>query len=348
MLKITISFCDAVYKIIFFACVSFDYVLKHSCNPNPITHEVAMPESTSQISTTLPLNANILPQQSHRTDGTPFPLVQVENRKWWTTNTMSYDWNDRVTDNRFSVAWFDEIDRRFVQAARLFATDKLPFDKILPLDQLAGRDVLEIGCGMGLHTELMVRAGARVQAIDLSDTSIEATRQRLQLKGLNAAVNQGDAEALPFADRQFDFVWSWGVIHHSSHTAKIVREISRVLRPDGECRIMVYNREGMAARVAFLKDHLLKGKIFRNSFDQTLHQSTDGFSARHYVRDQFEDLFRAFFRHVSIEVCGLESDAIPLPRYLRRVALRIVSSTRLKSLQARYGSFLLLTARCPS
>jgi len=215
---------------------------------------------------------------------------------------MSYDWKDHIGDDRFSASWFDEADRRFVHAARLFATDSRAFDRLIPFDQLAGRDVLEIGCGMGLHTELMARAGARVHAIDLSDTSVAATRQRLQLKGVNADVAQGDAEMLPFADHQFDFVWSWGVIYHSARKAKIVREISRVLRPDGECRVMVYNRDGMAAHVAFLKDHLLKGGIFRGSFDQTLHHSTDGFSARHYVRDQLEDLFRAFFLNVSTEL----------------------------------------------
>lgn len=285
--------------------------------------------------------------QTHRTDSTPLTEVQTGNRSWWTRNTMSYDWNDRVRREGYTADWFDEIDRRFVHSARLFATDVYPFDRLIPYDRLAGRDVLEVGCGMGLHTELMVRAGARVTAIDLSDTSVAATTRRLQLRGLTASVLQGDAERLPFADRQFDFVWSWGVIHHSARTALIVRQIARVLRPDGECRVMVYNRDGMAARVAFLKDHLLKGRIFRGSFDQTLHRSTDGYSARHYVRDQFEDLFRGFFEEASTEVCGLESDAIPLPRWFRKIALRFVSPARLVRLQARYGSFLFLRAKQP-
>src|SRR5207237_1929219 len=125
------------------------------------------------------------------------------------------------------------------------------------------------------------------------------------------------------------------------------RESARVLRPEGECRVMVYNRDGMAARLAFLKDHLLKGGFLRGSFDQTLHRSTDGFAARHYVKDQFEDLFRAFFREVSCEVCGQESDAIPLPGFLRRLAVRLFSEARLRRRQARRGSFLFLRARQP-
>lgn len=285
--------------------------------------------------------------EQHRTDATPFDAIQTGNRTWWTGHTMSYDWKDRVPLERYSPGWFDEVDRRFLHGARLFAHGERPFGRVIPLDELVGRRVLEIGCGMGLHTELMARAGAQVTALDLSDTSVEATRRRMAVRGLSADVRQGDAEELPFPDRQFNFVWSWGVIHHSSRTAKIVREIARVLQPAGGCRVMVYNREGMAARVALIRDHLLRGGVFRHSYDQTLHHSTDGFSARHYVPDQFEDLFRAFFRDVSSSVCGQDSDALPLPGVLRRIALRLASDGWLRRRQARWGSFLFLRAANP-
>ncbi len=158
---------------------------------------------------------------------------------------------------------------------------------------------------------------------------------------------QGDAEEMRFPDQHFDFVWSWGVIHHSSRTAKIVRQIARVLRPNASCRIMVYNRDGMAARLAFLRYHLFEGGIFRWSFDQSLHQSTDGFSARHYVKDQFEDLFRAFFTDVRASICGQEVDAIPLPAMLRKAAVKMISESWLKKKQAQRGAFLFLVARNP-
>ena len=95
----------------------------------------------------------------------------------------------------------------------------------------------------------MAAAGAEVTAIDLSSTAVEATSRRLALRGLRAQVLQCDAENLPFTAGGFDFVWSWGVIHHSSRTARVVREIARVLNRSGACRIMVYNRDGMPARI---------------------------------------------------------------------------------------------------
>lgn len=270
--------------------------------------------------------------------------VQQGNQSWWTRNTMSYDFTRPIQFAKYTPEWYDEVDRRFIHDARLFATDTMPFDRIIPFARLKDARVLEIGCGMGLHSELMIRAGAHVTALDISQTSVDATAKRLHDKGLAGTVVQGDAENLRFDSGAFDFVWSWGVIHHSSRTARVVREIARVLSPDGECRVMVYNRQGMQARVAFYLNHLLKGGFLKRSFEETLYRSTDGFSARFYVAEQFEDLFRAFFKDVRSEICGQESDAVPLPRRLRRLAMLFYSQAALQRAQRKRGSFIFLTA----
>lgn len=273
--------------------------------------------------------------------------VQIGNQSWWTRNMMAYDWHNEIQAERFSSDWFDTIDKAHIYGARLFATDKMPFDKTLPLDCLHGKKVLEIGCGMGLHTETMVRAGADVTAIDLTETAVEATKRRLELKGLEARIFQANAEEMPFEGGSFDFVWSWGVIHHSARTTRIVREIARVLAPGGECRVMVYNRNGISAGICYLRHHLIGGGIFRGSFDETLWGNTDGFSARYYVQDQFEDIFRAFFKDVRSEICGQDSDVVPLPRRLRRIVLRYLSETYQRKAQATRGSFIFLKASFP-
>lgn len=285
--------------------------------------------------------------KAKRPDGSAVDAIQSGNRHWWTSNTMSYDWEERVEWARYSPQWFDEIDRRFVHAARLFATERQPFDRLIPFEALAGRRVLEIGCGMGFHTELMVRAGALVTAIDISPTSIEATTRRLAMRGLSADVREADAECLPFEKASFDFVWSWGVIHHSSRTALIVRRISEVLSTEGEARVMVYNRESASAWAVLLWDYCLKGGFRIGTFDERLWARSDGFTARYYVREQFADLFRAFFREVDVAICGQDADAVPLPRQLRRLILPRLSLSRLQEWQARRGAFLFLSARRP-
>jgi 2-polyprenyl-3-methyl-5-hydroxy-6-metoxy-1,4-benzoquinol methylase len=283
-----------------------------------------------------------------REPGMAAAAVQEGNQSWWTDNTMSYDWNDKIGNERFSLPWFDEADKRFIHSSRLFANDKQPFDRIIPFENLKGARVLEIGCGMGLHSELMARAGADLHAVDLSPTSVNATRRRFELKGLKGNIQQADAEKLPFADQTFDFVWSWGVIHHSSRTARIVREISRVLKAQGSCRIMVYNRSGANVMLTWFQHHLLKGKFLKQKFDTTLLASTDGFHARFYTDDQFADLFRAFFTDVSTDIYGLDADAMPLPRQIRPLALKMVSEKTLRKRQARDGAFLFLTASQPN
>jgi 2-polyprenyl-3-methyl-5-hydroxy-6-metoxy-1,4-benzoquinol methylase len=273
--------------------------------------------------------------------------VQHGNSVWWTLNPMAYDWHGRINVPRFSPGWYEAIDAEFLHGSRLFATSQQPFDRILPIPELRGARVLEIGCGMGLHTQTMAAAGAEVTAIDLSSTAVEATSRRLALRGLSAQVLQCDAENLPFKSGGFDFVWSWGVIHHSSRTARVVREISRVLNRSGACRVMVYNREGMPARICFLRDYVLKGGFLHQSFEEVLYRSSDGFSARFYVREQFEDIFRAFFKNVSSEVCGQESDAIPLPSPLRRWAMAFVPEKYLCKAQAKRGAFIFIRASGP-
>lgn len=279
-----------------------------------------------------------------RTAETPLQAVQAGSAQWWSKHPMAYDWHGSIQGERGTQAWFDAIDSRFIHGARLFAHDVQPFDRIIPFDRLAGKRVLEIGCGMGLHTELIARAGADLSSIDISETSIANTRRRLELKGLQADVRLCDAERIPFENDTFDFVWSWGVIHHSARTGRVVREISRVLRPSGEARIMVYNRDGLPAWITVVR-YLLGLRFFKRSLDEELFRATDGFMARYYTRDQFEDLFRTFFEDVSSQVCGQESDAVPLPRQLRPYALKFVSEQAMKRSQASRGAFVFLTAK---
>jgi hypothetical protein len=137
------------------------------------------------------------------------------------------------------------------------------------------------------------------------------------------------------------------VIHHSSRTGRVVRQIARVLRDDGECRVMVYNRSSAWAFSIFVRDYLMKGGFLKRTFEETLYRSSDGFTARFYVPEQFEDLFRAFFDDVSSDIVGQESDVLPLPRRVRAYGLRLLPESYQRSAQAKRGSFIFLTARRP-
>jgi SAM-dependent methyltransferase len=111
----------------------------------------------------------------------------------------------------------------------------------------AGRDVLELGCGIGVHTAAFAQAGAIVTACDLTEAGVSLAREQLRLVDVSGTVLVADAEHLPFPDSSFDLVWSWGVIHHTPDPARAVGEIQRVLRPEGETRVMLYSARSVAA-----------------------------------------------------------------------------------------------------
>ena len=90
------------------------------------------------------------------------------------------------------------------------------------------RLVLEIGCGQGELAERIVRElGAHVVAVDQSPRMVELTRAR----GVEAVV--GDVHDLPFRDATFDCAVAAWVLYHASDLDRAVRELRRVLRPEG-------------------------------------------------------------------------------------------------------------------
>jgi 2-polyprenyl-3-methyl-5-hydroxy-6-metoxy-1,4-benzoquinol methylase len=261
---------------------------------------------------------------------------------------MTYDWRNGSPDEPLTSAWFKHQDQRFLAAARLYATDQLPFDRLIPYATLRGKDVLEIGVGSGLHAELLARAGAKVTGIDLTRAAIERTQKRFELCQLEGRFVQWDAEqSRPEFKRAFDFVWSWGVIHHSSRTALIVRNIHHWLREDGAFAGMVYHRDSINGAALLVRDWIIKRKVLSHTADEALWRGTDGYMARFYPAEQWRDLLLGFFREASVNVSGQKTEALPLPRQLRRLLLPLVSDNAARRILSRFGSFLTYRAGFP-
>jgi len=94
---------------------------------------------------------------------------------------------------------------------------------------------LDLGCGTGNYTLELKRRGFDVIGLDASDGMLRIARS----KGLNCI--KGDAYALPFPDESFDLVLSVTMFEFIHEPEKVVREIHRVLRPDGEVLIGTMN-----------------------------------------------------------------------------------------------------------
>lgn len=122
-----------------------------------------------------------------------------------------------------------------------------------------GKDVLEIGCGIGTDGLQFARNGARYTGVDLTPTAVKYAKEQFKLFGISGRFEVVDAENLPFPDESFDHVYSYGVIHHSPNTEAIVKEMHRVLRPGGTLCVMVYNKSS----INYYIEIMLLRKLFR-------------------------------------------------------------------------------------
>lgn len=117
---------------------------------------------------------------------------------------------------------------------------------------VAGKDVLEIGCGNGTDGVLLASSGARYTGVDLTPEAVDATRRHFAVAGQDGNFCVEDCERLRFADESFDVVYSFGVLHHTPTPATAVREVYRVLKPGGTALVMLYHRRSFNYYVRIL------------------------------------------------------------------------------------------------
>lgn len=110
-------------------------------------------------------------------------------------------------------------------------------DELLPWvlgDDELGDDVLEIGAGPGLVTDLLVEHAARVTAVEIDERLAEGLRARMA--GRPVDVVTADATALPLPDDRFSAAACFTMLHHIPHPDlqdRALAEVARVLRPGG-------------------------------------------------------------------------------------------------------------------
>lgn len=157
-----------------------------------------------------------------------------------------------------------------------------------------GRDILEIGVGMGCDHQHWALAGpASLTGIDLSSHSIELTRDRFALFGLKSDLRIADCENLPFSANSFDLVYSWGVLHHSPDTPRAIREVHRVLRPGGTAKIMIYHKWALTGYMLWLRYALFAGRPMR-SLDFIYANYLESPGTKAYTESEARALFSDF------------------------------------------------------
>ncbi len=112
-------------------------------------------------------------------------------------------WNDAAPD------WVASGQRLWAAETPVWGIWGLPEAEVTLLpDDMSGLDAIELGCGTGYVSSWMLRRGARVTGIDISQRQLETARQLASQRGVKIAFVHGNAEAVDRPDASFDFAIS--------------------------------------------------------------------------------------------------------------------------------------------
>ena len=112
----------------------------------------------------------------------------------------------------------------------------------VPLTELTGKRVLEVGLGYGTLGQRIAKASAAYVGMDIAEMPVRMMRHRLAMAGLPGMALRGNMLECPFPAESLDAFVSIGCFHHTGDVARCIEEAYRILKPGGMAYIMVYNR----------------------------------------------------------------------------------------------------------
>jgi len=141
------------------------------------------------------------------------------------------------------------------QIARSIESVAEEFMAHLPLRR--GADVLDVACGTGNLAVIAARHGCEVSGVDMAANLIAQARTRAAEAKLNIDFQEGDAEALPFPDKQFDLAVSMFGVMFTPQPGVIADELRRVTKPGGHIALANWTPEGFIGKMfQVFKRHL--------------------------------------------------------------------------------------------
>ena len=144
----------------------------------------------------------------------------LRNRQAWTKTNAEY------TDARALEAWAKpEID---------WGVFGIPESELGVLGDVAGKDVIELGCGTAYFSAWLARRGARVTGLDVTPAQLETARRCQRETGIEFPLVEASAEDVPLPDASFDLALSEYGASIWCDPQRWIPEAARLLRPGGE------------------------------------------------------------------------------------------------------------------
>lgn len=150
-------------------------------------------------------------------------------------------WDSRPCNIKHSSAeigtkeYFNEVENRkyFVEP------HIIDFAKF---DNWSGKQVLEIGCGIGTDAVNFARNGAIYTGIELSNESLVLAKKRFEIFKLTGTFLKGNAEELDnvLGNIKYDLIYSFGVLHHTPNLSLALKQMQNYCHKNSKVKIMVY------------------------------------------------------------------------------------------------------------
>lgn len=153
--------------------------------------------------------------------------------------TQTQVFEAKATVDQWDDDYYHPIALRFYDDAVAHMLEMMEVEK--------GATVLDAGCGPGVHSIRVAKAGHRVCAIDISSTMLGEAQQRAAAAHVADKIEflHEDLTNLSFPDASFRHVFSWGVVIHIPEAAKALAELARVVEPGGKLALFITNKSAV-------------------------------------------------------------------------------------------------------
>ena len=228
---------------------------------------------------------------------------------------------------------------------------ELPWvEEIVRFEAFKGKKVLEVGCGAGYDAYMFCKNGADFTGIDITPENVEITKKHLSYFGYTPTILEMDAEEVSFEEK-FDFVYTFGVLHHVLNIRKALARIREVLQEHGEILVIVYNKNSVFYWLRiFLRDWVLRMGFLRETLGQSLSKiEYTTSSERPYVRVYTMRGICGMLRDCGFDVINTKvrkftKEDVPGIPGLRRL-YKYIPQSMLDSIGRHWGWYLCVKAR---
>lgn len=258
--------------------------------------------------------------------------MNKKNERFWTKYPMTYVDFKKPINQRLP-----KLKKDFIEINRKIIIGNPDFIEIINKykEKIKNKIVLDLGCGFGSSSIILSKIAKKIFSIDLTKLAVDNAKINFLLNKIkNIKIIKMDAEKMKFNSKFFDFVFSWGVIHHSQNPNKIFKNIFRVLKNKGCGFMMVYNFYSFRYLILSTYYLFIRGYYFKGlNYTTVTKKFTDGYYNKHYrKKDIIYVLKNIGFKNIKV-CCG---------HYKGRILPLIKSHSNFigRFLSSKFGYFL--------